>query len=52
MASSRSVTNVYINNTVGSVASQEDVIKGMQTVRRQIHSDAQRKQTYGGYGVA
>ncbi len=45
--SSQSITvNNYV--TVGSVASQQDVITGMQTVRAQMMADLQRNARYGG----
>lgn len=47
-----SAPTVIINNTIGSVASQEDVIRGMQTVRRQIATDVTRSKIYGGGAYA
>lgn len=39
---------VTINNTIGAVASQGDVVSGMQTVRAQIMGELQRSARYGG----
>lgn len=39
---------ININATVGNVASQQDVVAGMQTVRAQILGDLQRSARYGG----
>lgn len=46
-APSQSIT-ININATVGNVASQSDVVAGMQTVRAQILGDLQRSARYGG----
>lgn len=40
--------NFPMELTIGSVASQGDVVAGMQTVRAQILSDLQRSARYGG----
>ena len=39
---------IHINNTIGNVASQGDVVAGMQTVRLQILGELQRGMRYGG----
>jgi hypothetical protein len=41
-------TVIHINNTIGSVASQEDVVKGMVAVRQQIRGELGRSQRMGG----
>ena len=41
-------TTIVINNTIGSVASQADVVAGMQQTRAQIMGELQRSRTYGG----
>lgn len=40
--------NITINNTIGSVASQADVVTGMQAVRAQIMGQLNRSMRYGG----
>lgn len=40
--------NITINATVGNVASQSDVVQGMQIVRQQIISQLSRNNSYGG----
>lgn len=47
MGSSQSIT-ININPIIGDVASQQDVVAGMQTVRAQILGDLQRSARYGG----
>jgi hypothetical protein len=42
------VINITINNAVGNIASQVDVVKGMQIVRAQIMQDFSRRGRYGG----
>jgi lambda family phage tail tape measure protein len=39
---------IIINATIGSVASQTDVIQGMQSVRRQIMGELSRSRSYAG----
>ena len=39
---------ININNTIGNVASQTDVVAGMQSVRAQIMGELQRGARYGG----
>ena len=39
---------ITIHNTIGNVASQSDVVAGMQVVRSQILSELQRSARYGG----
>lgn len=39
---------ININNTIGSVASQEDVVRGMSVVRQQIRGDMGRSVRFGG----
>lgn len=40
--------NITINNTIGNVASQADVVGGMQAVRAQIMGELSRSMRYGG----
>ncbi|MDP1686886.1 hypothetical protein [Hydrogenophaga sp.] len=42
---------IHINNTIGNVASQADVVAGMQAVRAQIIGDFSRSSRYGGAAV-
>jgi hypothetical protein len=41
-------STIIINNTIGSVASQEDVVRGMSVVRQQIRGDMGRSVRFGG----
>jgi hypothetical protein len=43
-------TTVIIQNTIGSVASQSDVVQGMKRVREQIIGELGRGRAYGGAG--
>ena len=40
--------NIVIHNTIGSIASQSDVVQGMKAVRAQIIGELSRGQRMGG----
>ena len=43
--------NIVIHNTIGSIASQSDVVQGMKAVRAQIIGELSRGQRMGGAGA-